>query len=148
MLNWTRPKHLAKKIKFPRNWSFCANFPIFALCFWRPLYLVNWTRPKHLAKKPSEVRELIWARAKILVKKMKFLVFIEHCVLSLFSYGFLTPLASWFLLDKTFIDQTLSRRLFKNVSETKNLPEGRSFWFILPYSARNRNRRLYLSISR
>ncbi|MFR7020336.1 hypothetical protein ACLVPJ_15815, partial [Streptococcus pneumoniae] len=45
-------------------------------------------------KKPSEVRELILARAKILMKKMKLLVLIEHCVISLFSYGFLTPLAS------------------------------------------------------
>ena len=68
--------------------------------------MLNRTQPKHLAKskKLPEVRELIWARAKILVKKMKLLVFIEHCVVSLFSYGFLSPLASWFLLDKTFID--------------------------------------------
>ena len=59
---------------------------------------------KTLMKKPTEVRELIWTQAKILVKKMKLLVFIEHGILSLFSYGFLTPLASWFLLDKPFID--------------------------------------------
>jgi len=38
------------------------------------------------------------------MKKMKLLVFIEHGVIFLFSYGFLTPLASWFLLDKTFIN--------------------------------------------
>ena len=31
--------------------------------------------------------------------------------------------------------------MYETFSETKNLPEGRSFWFILPYSARNRNRR-------
>ncbi|WP_206696042.1 hypothetical protein, partial [Streptococcus pseudopneumoniae] len=56
------------------------------------LYEKNWLEA--IIKKPSEVRELILARAKILVKKMKLLVLIEHCVLSLFSYGFLTPLAS------------------------------------------------------
>ena len=42
-------------------------------------------------KKSSEVRELIWARAKILVKKMKLLVFIEHGVVSLFHTDFLRP---------------------------------------------------------
>ena len=57
---------------------------------------------KTLIKKPSEVRELIWARAKILVKKMILLAFIEHGVISLFSYRFLTPSASSFLLDKNF----------------------------------------------
>jgi len=56
---------------------------------------------------------------------MKLLVFIEHFVVSLFSYGFLTPLASCFLLDKMFLDKATSRRLYENFSETKNLPEGR-----------------------
>ena len=49
---------------------------------------------KTLIKKPSENQRADFQRVKVLVKKMKLLVFIEHGVLSLFSYGFLTPLAS------------------------------------------------------
>ena len=36
----------------------------------------------------------------------------------------------------------------KILVKNKKSPRREKIWFILPYSARNRNRRLYLSISR
>ena len=57
------------------------------------------------AKLPSESRELFWTRAKILVKKMKLLVFFKHDVVPLFSYGFFTPLAPLLTTKSEWADQ-------------------------------------------
>ena len=103
VFNWTRAERVAKIKKLPegrKSGLFYLTVPgtVTEDNIW--VYRGKVTEQKKL----PEIREPIWARAKILVKKMKLLVFIEHGVVSLFSYGFLTPLASWFLLDKTFIN--------------------------------------------